>query len=392
MVFRRSPIERLKIVVLGYIVRGPIGGLAWHHLQYVLGLKGLGHDVIFLEDSEDYPACYDPSTHEVGTDPSYGIHFAEQCFTRLGLGEVWAYYDAHRGFWLGPAADLAIEFCAEADLLLNLSGVNPLRPWTENVPTRVYLDTDPVFTQVKHLTDAPIKDRVSAHTEFFSFGELIEKGLSTVPDDGIKWRATRQPVVLEAWPVSHNSCECYTTVMQWESYPIVEYSGIRYGMKRESFPLIESLPQSVKPPLEIALGSASAPRLAIQAAGWRLQDPLEVARDPWTYQDYIRHSRGEVSVAKAGYVSTRCGWFSERTSCYLASGRPAVVQDTGFSELLPVGKGLHAFNTRGEAEEAIAQIENNYASECRAAREIAEAYFDAYDVLSKLLESLEFCS
>lgn len=373
---------------MGYVIRGPIGGMAWHHLQYVVGLKNLGHDVRFFEDSEDYPTCYDPTTHQVGKDPSYGINFAEQSFTRLGLGDAWAYFDAHRGHWLGPASDSAIDFCRDADLLLNVSGVNPIRDWTENIATRVYIDTDPVFTQVKNLTDPDVKARIQAHTSFLSFGELIETGLSSVPDDGIRWRATRQPIVLEAWPLTEAVGKRYTTVMQWESYPAVEYEGLRFGTKRESFPLIATLPQYVKPPLEIALGSSSAPRPTIEEAGWLLQDPLAVSRDPWTYQDYLQHSRGEVSVAKAGYASTLSGWFSERSACYLASGRPVVVQDTGFSQVLPVGKGLHAFKSQGEAVEAIRRIEANHTAECRTAREIAEEFFNSDHVLSKLLESV----
>ena len=147
-------IDRLRIVVLGYIVRGPIGGMAWHHLQYVLGLKALGHDVLFIEDSDDYPSCYDPSRHVVDGNPTYGLAFATEAFRRLGLGESWAFYDAHTGAWHGAAASWATRFCETADLVLNVSGVNPLRPWTAPIERRVFLDTDPLFTQIRHLTDA----------------------------------------------------------------------------------------------------------------------------------------------------------------------------------------------------------------------------------------------
>src|SRR5258707_4583058 len=133
----------MRIVVLGYIVRGPIGGLAWHHLQYVAGLARLGHDVLFLEDSEDYPACYDPSRHVIDTDPTYGLRFADDAFSKLGLEHRWAYYDAHTTRFLGPAANGASDFCASADLALNISGVNPLRDWTREIPVRVLIDTDP---------------------------------------------------------------------------------------------------------------------------------------------------------------------------------------------------------------------------------------------------------
>src|SRR4051794_36588181 len=145
--------SKLRIVVLGYIVRGPIGGMAWHHLQYVLGLKLLGHEVLFIEDSDDFPSCYDPSTHQVGTDATYRLAFARQAFEKLGLNDQWAYFDAHTSNWFGPAARRAVQFAGEADVVINVSGVNPLRHGVAEVPVRVYIDTDPVFTQVRHLTD-----------------------------------------------------------------------------------------------------------------------------------------------------------------------------------------------------------------------------------------------
>jgi hypothetical protein len=379
--------SRLRIVVLGYIVRGPIGGMAWHHLHYVLGLSQLGHDVLFLEDSDDYPSCYEPSTHQVGTDPSYGLRFAKHAFDRLNLDEKWAYYDAHTARWHGPAADRAITFCEGADVLINISGVNPLRPWHDNVPCRTLIDTDPVFTQVRHLKDAAARERAAQHNAFFSFGELIDSEASRVPDDGFAWQPTRQPVVLDAWPITEPPQDgAFTTVMQWDSYPALELNGRRFGMKSRSFELVQDLPHRSPAPLEIALGGAQAPRRELQARGWRLVDPLAVTRDPWTYQTYLQRSRGEFSVAKHGYVESRCGWFSERTACYLASGRPALVQDTGFSGILPCGRGLWAYSDADSALEGLRQVEANYQQHCRAARELATECFDSRTVLASLLK------
>jgi hypothetical protein len=209
----RTSSGRLRIIVLGYIVRGPIGGMAWHHLQYALGLARLGHDVLFLEDSDDYPSCYDPSTHEVGTDPSYGLRFAKNAFDRLGFGEHWCFFDAHRQEWRGPAAARSLRACEAADLLINVSGVNPIRPWLEQIPARVLIDTDPAFTQVRHLTDSSARIRAAQHNAFFSFAESIETGESTIPDDGFAWQATRQPIVLDFWPQSYGrSAGSFTTV------------------------------------------------------------------------------------------------------------------------------------------------------------------------------------
>jgi hypothetical protein len=367
---------KLRIVVLGYVVRGPIGGMAWHHLQYVLGLIRLGHDAWFVEDSDDYPGCYDPARHVVDTDPSYGLAFAADAFERLGIRERWAYHDAHGGGWMGPAASRALEVCRSADLVLNLSGVNPLRPWLAEVPRRALVDTDPVFTQLRHLYDAGARAGAALHTHF-------------VPDDGFPWRPTRQPIVLDAWPVTPGRPEGrFTTVMQWDSYPAREHAGRRYGMKSESFAPYLDLPARTGRRFEIALGSESAPRDRLRGHGWALRDPLSVTRDPWTYQRYLRGSKAEFSVAKHGYVAARSGWFSERTAAYLASGRPALVQDTGFSAWLPTGAGLLAFSSPDEAAAGVEEIDGRYAFHCRAAREAAERCFGSGAVLTELLEGI----
>ena len=377
----------LRVVVLGYVVRGPLGGLAWHHLQYVAGLRALGHDVYFVEDSDDYPSCYDPSRGVVDADPSYGLRFAAHAFDRLGLAERWCYYDAHTSRWLGPLGPRAREVCESADLLLNLSGVNPLRPWTERIRARVFVDTDPAFTQIRHLTDPAARALSAAHSSFFTFAQNIERPDCLVPPDGFAWRPTRQPVQLDAWPVTPGPRDgSWTTVMQWDSYPAREHGGRRYGMKSDSFAAFVELPARAGPVFEIALGSESAPRAVLREKGWRLLDPLEVTRDPWTYQEFVRGSKAEWSVAKHGYAATRSGWFSERSAAYLASGRPVLTQQTGFSDWLETGAGLLAFETFEDVLAGMEEIEGAYERHCRAARELAEEFFDARKVLTSLVE------
>lgn len=382
-----SAASRLRIAVLGYVIRGPLGGLAWHHLQYALGLDRLGHDVLFYEDSDDYPACYDPARNVTDTDPSYGLVFAAAAFTRLGLGERWAYHDAHAGAWRGPAAARALEFARTADLLIDISGVNPLRPWHLAIPARALIDTDPAFTQIKHLTDPVALARALAHTAFFTFGENLPRGVATIPDDGLPWQATRQPIVLDAWPVTPGpAAGRFTTVMQWDSYPALEYAGQRYGMKSESFRKVMDLPRRTSAAVfELAVGSASAPRRDLRRLGWSVRDPRRPTRDPWAYQRYIRRSKAEFGVAKHGYVASRSGWFSERSAAYLASGRPVVVEDAGFTTWLPAGSGVLAFATPEEALAGIEAVTRDYAAHGRAAREIAAGYFDARVVLDALV-------
>jgi len=387
-----GPGSRLRIVVLGYIVRFPLGGMAWHYLNYVLGLSRLGHDVYYLESGgESDWSCYDPVQQINTHDPSAGIAFARQTFSRLGLGDRWGYYDARSDRWLGPIGERAAGICRSADLLINVSGANVLQPSQMSIPARVLIDTDPAFTQIRHLTDDNRRRAAALHTHFLSFGERLGRDGSSVPDDGFAWRATRQPVVLDAWNAApHSGKGPFTTVMQWDSYAVHEYNGKAYGMKSQSFVDYLNLPQHVpdEGQLEIALGGTSAPRGLLSGQGWHLRNPLSVTQTPWTYQRYIQESGAEFAVAKHGYVSSVSGWFSERSACYLASGRPVVLQDTGFSQVLPTGEGLLAFSSPEQAASAIRAVNRDFHRHSRAAREIAEEYFDSNKVLNTLIDDV----
>ncbi|MHC4516780.1 MAG: glycosyltransferase [Planctomycetota bacterium] len=379
--------SRLRILVLGYVVRRPLGGGTWPTLQYALGLLRLGHDVWFLEDSEDYGCCYDPSRHITDEDPTYGLAYAKGVFERTGLGDRWAYYDAHQNTWHGPAGNRVPDIAAAADLLLNVSGINPIRPWLEQVPHRAYIDIDPAFEQVRQLTDQHRRERALQHSVFFTDGENIPTGKAEVPDDGIGWQTIRQPVVMDAWPVTPADPKArFTTVMLWDSYEPREHEGYRFGMKSESFGPYLDLPQRTGPIFELALGSPNAPRSMLRDKGWSIADPLEITKDPWTYQRYIQQSKGEFTVAKHGYVVSNCGWFSERSAHYLASGRPVITQETGFSEWLPTGAGLFSFSSPEGVITALEELDRDYSYHCREARALAEQYFDSDKVLSRLVD------
>lgn len=380
----------MRIVVLGYIIRGPLGGLAWHHLQYVLGLRQMGHTVLFLEDSDDYPSCYNPDTCTITTNPDYGLKFINDLFTAFDLQDQWSYFDAHTNRWYGLAESRAKAFCESADLVLNISGVNPLRSWCLKIPCRLLIDTDPVFTQIKHLTDPMQLQAASQHTQFASFGENFGKKNCTIPDDGFPWVPTRQPVYMKAWQQQEvNKNKNWTTVMQWDSYKVGEYGGKKYGMKSTSFQDYFHLPGVVSTDVfEIALGSASAPKTRLQTFGWKIVDPLSISKTPQDFQQYINASKGEWTVAKHGYVETSSGWFSERTLNYMASGKPVIVQDTGFSDFLPTGKGLLTFSSLDEAVEKIQKVNCDYSDHCLQARKIAEEFFDSTKVLAELLQTL----
>ena len=373
----------MRIVVLGWLVRGPLGGMAWSPLQYLLGLRSLGHEVWFFEHGDDWPSCYDPERQEMVSDPSYGLGFVERTLDRLGLGGRWAYHDDR---WHGPLADEADEIGRAADVVVDVSGVNSPRDWLREPPVRILIDTDPGFTQVRHLTDPAARERAAAYTHHFTFGELFGRPGCLMPDDGFSWRPTRQPVALDHWPVAPPAPEApFTTVMTWDAYDPVVHDGLRLGMKSEAFGPYLDLPAAVDAPLELAIGSPTAPRAELERRGWRLRDPIAATLDPWRYQKYIAGSRAELSVAKHGYVQARTGWFSERSTSYLASGRPVLVQDTGFSELLPVGEGIVAFGSPEEAVAGVEDITGRYDEHCRAARRLVETHFDAGHVLAHLL-------
>lgn len=386
----KAATQKLRIIALGYIVRGPMGGLTWHHLQYLVGLKRLGHDVYFLEDSGDSPyCCYHPDTNAVDEDPSYGIRYIQRIFDRVDLGDRWAYYDAHTTKWLGPLAGNIEDIVSTADVLLNISCVNPVRPWLERIPVRAFIDTDPVFTQIKNLTDPEHRTFANKHTCFFSYAENIGGKDCTVPDDGLHWRPTRQPIVLSLWQTGYNRPRAHwTTVMQWDSYKALDYDGVTYGMKSAVFDQFVNLPSATGDSFELALGSASAPKERLEKAGWRLVNPLVVALLPGDYQGYLSNSKGEWSVAKHGYVVTNSGWFSERSAAYLASGKPVVVQETGFSRVFSTGRGILSFHSMDEAVERIREANMDFRDHCRYAREVADEYFNSDKVLHHLLANL----
>lgn len=380
----------MRIIVLGYIVRCPLAGLAWHHLQYALGLLRLGHDVYFFEDSADIrDACYDPARDAMVEDPSYGLRFAADVFTQFQLADRWAYYDSRRREWEGPCADHAVSLAESADIVLNVSGVNPLRPWLANVPRRVLIDTDPVFTQVRHLTGSQEIQAARLHNAFFTFGENLGTDGCLIPEDGLPWLPTRQPVVLEEWTVSPGPRDgALTTVMVWDPYPPRTFHGTFYGTKSHSFEEYFDLPAATEERLELAIGGPGAPRDRLVRCGWLLRNPVDVTRDLQVYAGYIKNSKAEFSVAKHGYVVSHSGWFSERSAVYLASGRPVIVQETGFSRWMAANSAVLAFRNHREALSAIQEVNTDYEIRCRTAREIAREYFSYDRVLNELLDRL----
>lgn len=380
----------MKIILLGYIVRGPVGGLVWHHFQYALGLKLLGYDVLFLEQCGNYPSCYNPVSHEFSTDPSFGLEFINSIFSKHGLKHQWAYFDEHSNQWHGKTKQEVITFSKDADILLNLSGINQLNDIFLNIPIKAFIDTDPLFTQIRLLNDPAMNQNAKEHNAFFSFGENIGNEDCIIPSHQYNWVPTRQPVIPGLWNQSKEitSKANWTTVMQWESYENVEWNGKVFGMKSDSFQGFLNTPKIFKEQFELALGGSTAPTEKLKTYGWNIINPTEVTLTPESYQMYISQSKGEWSVAKEGYVSSNSGWFSERSAAYLMSGKPVVVQETGFSKFIKSGKGLFSFKSPLELESIFNEINLDYNSQSKHAREIAMEYFHFEKVLKHLLEKI----
>ncbi len=390
-----TPASRLQIIVFGYMIRMPLGGLCWHYLQFAFGLAELGHDVYYLEDGcffeeDDAPWFYNPETRQMSSAPEPGMGFATAALRETPLEDKWALYDASSETWNGPAAGVVPDLCRSADLLLNVSAANPVREPFLQIPRRVFLDTDPTFSQVRILSNPYRKALAERHNRFFTFGENVGTPRSSSPTAGLHWQPTRQPIVLGQWPVTvGRDSGKFTTLLAWDSFKYEESDGVRYGMKSESFQAILDLPRRTAAEFELGMFDPTSVPDSLRDHGWIIVDGQAETRSPQQYQDHVRRSKAEFSVAKHGYVRSRCGWFSDRSATYLASGRPVVLQDTGFSDVLQTGLGLLSYETVDEAQAAIEDVNARYGHHCRAARAVAEEYFDSAKVLTKLIQNVE---
>jgi hypothetical protein len=386
-----ASVSGLRIIVSGLIAQYPLGGVTWDYIQFIVGLQRLGHDVYYLEDTGQWP--YNPSEGGVAKGCDFNVSHLADVMSRYGLEDRWMYRFSWQSQWFGLSASRREEVIGTADLVVNVSGTLEHPDRYADHARLVYIDSDPVFTQVKVARgQEDFRRLIDLHDVHFTFGELIERGVATgVPATGHDWLATRQPILLDEWaPTYARPREAFTTIMNWTSYKPVEHAGRSYGQKDAEFMSYVDLPASVDVQMEVAIAAgklSSPPRELLRHRGWSVVDPDEVCPDMDSYRGYVRSSMGEWSVAKGGYVAGQSGWFSCRSACYLAAGRPVAVQDTGFAEVLPTGRGLFAFRTLDESVAAIQAVLSDYASHARAARDIAEAYFDSGPVLERLVEA-----
>jgi hypothetical protein len=384
----------MRAVVTGMIATYPVGGVAWDYGQYLAGLADLGFDVYYLEDTGGQ--TYDPEKRLYVDDCGYGIRFLRESLERLSpqLADRWHFRSAS-GDCYGIELRKFEELVGSADLLLNVSGGTLIRDAYLTCPCKVLVDTDPGWN---HFVNYPRWDAnpgwqgthgYRAHDHFFTYAERLGYSDCLLPTLGLTWHPTRPPVALAEWH-SLGPGRAWTTVMTWDNFrKPVEYAGKVFGTKEREFAKIEPLASNQRGvKFELATGGSGAPVERWQTVGWDVVDSHFVSVTMDDYRNYIQSSRGEISVAKNLYVGTRSGWFSCRSACYLAAGRPVVVQDTGFSHVIPTGEGLFAFSDGRQAEEAVAAVERDYDRHSRAARELSAEFFDARRVLGNMLHQI----
>ncbi|HSH83069.1 MAG TPA: hypothetical protein VLA19_31435 [Herpetosiphonaceae bacterium] len=374
------------IILAGSIGRFPIGGNAWCEMQYLLGLSALGHDVFYLEECGDESWVYNWEAEQLTTDLDYPTTYVRDCLEPVGLGNRWIYRAGECA--VGMALDEFLDVCSQADLLIVHGG--PIVLWRseyERPRRRIFVDLDPGFIQISLINGHPALASTIARCEhLFTIGQRIGALDCPIPTVNRHWRKTVPPISLPHWPVAENGAAShFTSVMQWRSYREVVYEGVSYGNKDREFPKFTNLPCHTEQRFRLALTGAYPEELVQK--GWEVVPGWIPSRSPWSYRTFIQESRAEFNVAKQGYVLTRGGWFSDRTVCYLASGRPALVQDTGLRDWLPTGEGLLTFRDVSEALNGIEAINADYERHRHAARQLAEHYFAAERVLPPLLEA-----
>ncbi len=380
--------NRGKIIVMHFVGQMPLAGIAWQAMQYVLGLERLGYEAWYIEDGGANP--YDPRLNSVVMECDYNVAYVRRMMERYGLGDRWAYWDAINDVYHGLTRERVHALYREADALINLCGATRLREAHMACPVRIMVDTDPVYEQIKYAkADPAARAYLGAHTHFFTYGENLGAPDCPVPLSGLAWQPTRPPVVLSEWPVAPGAPACYTTIATWENKgKNIEYGGATYvWSKHVNFLRFLDLPR--RAPAHCftmaMLPPTSETVTEVEGKGWRVVDPRPISAEMTTYRDFIQGSRGEFTVAKDIYVRPNSGWFSDRSVCYLASGRPVITMKTGFSKFYPAGEGLFEFTTMDEALDALRAIERDYARQGRAARAIAEEFFASDGVVSALM-------
>lgn len=385
--------SKKQIVVMGFMGTCPIAGVVWQHLHYIVGLQRLGHTVYYLEDSARN--FYNPRTFDVSQDGSYCAEVLQELSQRFGFAERWGF--CARFLEGRPCTGLSRErmqeLYRESDAVLNICGAQDLHEDLEACANLVYVESDPGVEQIK--VDQGNEDTIAylrRHRTLFTFGEAVGGPDFPVPLHGFRWFPTRQPVVVDFWSGGDSPPEgaVWSSIANWSTggKKDISWRGETYlWSKSPAFLAYKEVPKLAGEPVELATDiREAAVREEFLQNGWRLASPHELSVDVDHYRSYLQNSLGEFTVAKDQYVRLCTGWFSDRSACYLAAGRPVVTQETGFSKLYGGRVGLLAYHSPAEAAQAIREVRLDYPRHARAARELACEVFAAEKVLGELLD------
>jgi hypothetical protein len=382
-------LSRGKIIVFGIMFFTPIAGVTYQFLHYLIGLRRLGYDPYYIEDPG-------PWLQEIFHYDWY--HTAEhfdhvvRALEGAGFARRWAFRNRFSGVCLGLNEPEVLRVYREADAFLNVTGDQQIGDEQARCPRRIYIEADPFATQVMTaLGDPDVIDHLQAHDTHFTYGENIGQPDCLVPIEQFTWLSTRQPVVLDLWANSSEAGTAYRSITTWQNPDVkkklIEFKGEPYYWdKGREFRKFLDLPKLRALPLELAVNGDEQTLHLLREHGWCGFGAASVSHDLNVYKTFIQQARAEFTVARDQYVRPRTGWFSDRSACYLAAGRPVITQDTGFGKFIPTGRGLFAFENMDDVLAAIDTVESDYQAHSRAAREIATEYFAAEKVLASLLE------
>ena len=370
---------RPRVVLAGALAQKPgYGGHTWVFLQWLLGFRRLGWDVLFVDRLVPYVGV-----GEVGRE------YLSTVMERFGLAADYCLLGSNGDPIAGIARHEALKRTLDS-LLINVTGYLQDEELLAAASRRVYLDIDPGFAQMWR--ELGLHDAFAGHDAFVTIGENIGRPDCRIPTCGLEWLVTRQPVVLDLWPAQNGGGRAFTSIGAWRGpFAPIEYGGRTYGLRVHEFRKFAEVPRLTGEQFEFALDiheAETADLDLLRKTGWQLVPPQTVAGGPVEYRDYVGCSRAEFMVAKGMYVETRRGWFSDRSACYLASGRPVLAQDTGLGSLYPTGEGLVTFSTLDEAASGVEAISSDYSRHARAARDLAEEFFDSNKILTTIIEKI----
>ncbi len=385
--------KRKRLIVMGFMGSCPIAGVVWQHIHYIVGLLRLGHDVYYIEDSARIP--YNPETFDVNNDYTYAAKVLDRLARQFGFEGRWGF--CARYLPDTPTAGLSLkkiqQLYRDADAILNVCGSQEFNDDLLQSDRLLYIESDPGLEQIKvDQGNQNTIDYLRRHHALFTFGENVGTKKFPVPLHGFKWLPTRQPIVTDFWKTGRGpaSSAVFTSIANWSTSGLkdIEWRGQKYlWSKSREFIRFVAAPKKAGEPFELAT-DIREPKMREKFArhGWRFRSPHDLSSDFDAYRDYIRGSKAEFTVAKDQYVRLKTGWFSDRSGCYLAAGRPVITQETGFTEHYGNNGGLFAFRSLGEIGPAVQSINADYKRHSRAARAVAREVFEAEKVLASLLE------